>query len=133
MADLLWLIYIFVYNLCTCVRLSDPPREVFCLLGNCSSILFQIWKIETSQTHYWARLNLTNQCQYIELVCDSIRQYTFSAPTQNFYVISNRRPNEGSTLLGQVLSDQSVIKFQYLCNPMKSTFRIQQTPRTGNL
>ena len=27
-ADLLWLIYIFVYNICTCARLSDPPREV---------------------------------------------------------------------------------------------------------
>ena len=27
-ADLLWLIYIFVYNICTCFRLSDPPREV---------------------------------------------------------------------------------------------------------
>ena len=27
-ADLLWLIYIFVYNICTCAGLSDPPREV---------------------------------------------------------------------------------------------------------
>ena len=27
-ADLLWLIYIFVFNICTCARLSDPPREV---------------------------------------------------------------------------------------------------------
>ena len=54
-ADLLWLIYIFVYNLCTCVRLSDPPREVFGVLRNCSlcffykgTILYQICKIGTS-------------------------------------------------------------------------------------
>ena len=32
-ADLLWLIYIFVYNICTCARLSDPPREVSLILA----------------------------------------------------------------------------------------------------
>ena len=43
-ADLLWLIYIFVYNICTCARLSDPPREVsFNLLKSRYAFFYQCY------------------------------------------------------------------------------------------
>ena len=49
-ADLLWLIYIFVYNLCTCVRLSDPPREVFGVLRKRSHFVSDLQNWDISNT-----------------------------------------------------------------------------------